>query len=1174
MTPSHNFESRKALGLLCYLVVQKQPVPRSYLADLFWPDKTEARGRGNLSRVLHNISTLLPGCLEANRHHVQFQPAQILQIDIDIFDELVSLGDAESLAAAAELYRGEFMSGFYLDDCPEVETWLVTERTHWSQRIARVLRRLVTYHTQHHQYERGLEFARRHLALDPWREEVHRQVMTLLAFRGQRSAALAQYEACRRILAEELSIEPGPETTALYERIRQGKLDRPAKRAENGDSLTEAVPPVATPPPFSPALARSSSSSVPFVNRKQELKQLADFLDLALVGQGQVAFITGEAGSGKTALIQEFARRAQQEQADLMVAGGQCNAYRGLGTPYLPFREILEMLTGDIEARWATETLSHEAANRLWYIMPHVIQALVNVGPDLIDVFVSGSTLKARAALAAPREAGWFRALQELMARRQSGSGPNKLQQHDLFEQYTRVLQTLSQRHPLLLVLDDLQWAGVGSASLLFHLGRRLNGSPILIVGAYRPADVALGHPPAGSGQEEQERHPLAAVVNEFQRHFGQIFINLDRATGREFLEAFLDSEPNRLDDQFRQALYEHTRGQPLFTVETTRRMQERGVLVKDEAGRWVAGPAVDWSTLPARVEGVIGERIDRLPAALRELLEVASVEGEEFTAEVISQVQALEARELIRQLSSRLDQQHRLVRSQGSRQLGQQRLSSYRFRHILYQKYLYDNLDQAQRIYLHEAVGKSLERLYGDQVEEIAGELARHFQAAGLIAQAVAYLRQAGEKAVRLFANDEAIAHFTQSLTLLGTLPDTSDRARQELSLQLALSTPLVMGKGYAAPEVEQCYVRARALCRQLGEPPQPLAPVLRGLWNCYLVRAEHRRAHKLAEQFLALAERSRNVVLLMEAHWMMGETLFSLGDLVGARTHQDQTIALYDQKQYRAYVFGAVQDPGLSSRYFNAVTLWLLGYPDQALKQIKGTLALARKLADPFDLASTLFFAAILRQFCRESQMVQTYAEEVLALAANYSFVLPSAWGAILRGWALTNQGYGQAGVDQLRHGLANFQATEAGAGQPHYLALLAEAYGQIGQIENGLAALQEAQALVSESGESWREAELHRLQGELLIQALDQKRPPPNTLAEIEACFDRALQLARRQQTKSLELRAAISLYRWRQTLGVQEKSEEARQLLAELYSWFIEGFDTADLQEARALLESFS
>ena len=511
-----------------------------------------------------------------------------------------------------------------------------------------------------------------------------------------------------------------------------------------------------------------------FVGREQELAQLNAFLDRTLTGQGQVVFVVGGPGRGKTALVDEFTWQALERDAKLVAATGSGNAYSGIGDPYLPFREILGQLTGDVETRWAAGAIGRTQAQRLWEWMPYTVQALVSTGPDLIDTFIPGQSVMARSAAAAGEGASWLAQLGVLVAIKSAGQRPVDFQQSDLFEQYAKVMLALTRQGPLLLVLDDLQWADTGSINLLFHLGRRLQDSRILIVGVYRPVEVTMGR--AG------ERHPLEPLVSEFQRHFGQILIDLRQAEGRLFVTALLDTEPNRLDKTFQEALYQHTQGHALFTVEILRGMQERGDLVQDEAGQWVEGPNLNWETLPARVEGVIGDRIARLPKMLPKVLEVASVEGEIFTAEVVARVQAFDERELVRQLSGNLDKQHRLVVGQGSQRLGARRLSQYRFRHILFQHYLYNSLDEVERGYLHEAVAKELEQLYGEQSADIAGELARHFEAAGLFDKAISYLQQAGDRAVRLSANDEALAHFYKVLALLETMPDTLEHQRQEL--------------------------------------------------------------------------------------------------------------------------------------------------------------------------------------------------------------------------------------------------------------------------------------------------------------------------------------------------------------------------------------------------------
>jgi adenylate cyclase len=368
--------------------------------------------------------------------------------------------------------------------------------------------------------------------------------------------------------------------------------------------------------------------------------------------------------------------------------------------------------------------------------------------------------------------------------------------QRALFDQFTKVVQAVAGQRPLLLWLDDLQWADLDSIALLFHLGQRLAGHSILVVGTYRPEEVALGR--------NGWRHPLEKVVHELQHWVGPILIDLSQAAGRRFVEAYLETEPNRLGRGFRETLYRLSGGHPLFTVELVRGMQERGDLVRDAQGCWIEGPSLDWDILPARVEAVIAERIERLPAELREVLAVAGVQGERFTAEVIANVLACEAQQVVRRLSNELDRRHQLVVAQGLQRIGQGRLATYRFRHILFQKYLYDSLDAVERAQRHEEVARSLETLYRPESEAVAamaGQLAWHYRQAGILDKAIPYLCQAGNQAIRLAALDEAMVSFGEGLALLDVLPDTAERVQLERDLLLGLGTVQAMTKGDASP-------------------------------------------------------------------------------------------------------------------------------------------------------------------------------------------------------------------------------------------------------------------------------------------------------------------------------------------------------------------------------------
>jgi predicted ATPase len=424
-----------------------------------------------------------------------------------------------------------------------------------------------------------------------------------------------------------------------------------------------------------------------------------------------------------------------------------------------------------------------------------------------------------RAAAVGLGTADWVAELERLVGRKTNSiGGTPDITQQQMFEQYTNVLRSLAAQRPLLLILDDLQWADAASISLLFHLGRRVAGSRILLVGTYRPDDVALGR--------GGERHPLELAVNELRRYGGDIWVDLDRTTedeGRQFVDALLDSAPNRLGPEFRAALYQQTGGHPLFTVELLRGLQSRGDLIQDDQGFWVMGSRLDWETLPARVEGVIAERIGRLDEALREALAIASVEGEMFTAEVVARTQNVDVRGLVRRLSGELDRQHRLVLSQSTGRMGEHRLSTYRFRHILFQKYLYVRLSEGERAYLHEDIGTALELLAAGQTETIAAQLARHFEIAGCNAKAVTYLLQAGERARRLYANEEALVTLGRALTLLQTAPQDESQLhwQQHIAARYAvlLAREQVYGlQGEHAAPLGAWALAPGRLCRSAG--------------------------------------------------------------------------------------------------------------------------------------------------------------------------------------------------------------------------------------------------------------------------------------------------------------------------------------------------------------------
>ncbi len=514
--------------------------------------------------------------------------------------------------------------------------------------------------------------------------------------------------------------------------------------------------------------------------RDTELARLDAYLRKALDGHGQVCFVSGEAGAGKTSLIEEFTSRAIEAQESLIAVAGTCDAHTGAGDPFLPFREIMEQLTGGIEERNEQAPAKKENARRLRHVVVVAGETLVDMAPDLIGVVIPGASLLAKAGKYMAGKSKWADKLhKQIDGQYGQGGATTGIEKAQVYEQYINVLQRLSQEAPLLLIVDDLQWADTASLGLLFRLARRLAGLPIMLVGTYRPNDIAVGR--------GGERHPLEAMLGEVKRYLGDVIIDLDEARkegGRAFVDAYLDQEPNRLDDGFREALVAHTGGHPLFTIELLRDLQERGDIVRGDTGAWSAREHLEWDDLPTRVEGVIEERIARLDHDTVHSLRVASVEGPQFTAEIVAKVQPTDLRELIRLLSESLQRQHRLVIADGLKRIAGQRVSNYRFAHQLMQSYLYRQLDEAEASYLHEDVGLALETLYGAETEQIAVHLARHFDLAGLPDKAVPYMRQAGRQAAAKYANVEALDHYRRALELL---PETAVEDRYEVLLAVA---------------------------------------------------------------------------------------------------------------------------------------------------------------------------------------------------------------------------------------------------------------------------------------------------------------------------------------------------------------------------------------------------
>lgn len=783
------------------------------------------------------------------------------------------------------------------------------------------------------------------------------------------------------------------------------------------------------PPPAPPPL---------FVARTQELAQLDGHLAEALNGNGRVVFIAGGAGRGKTSLLAEFARRAQAVHKHLIVAGGSGSAVAGVGDTFLPFREIMELLTGNFTARRAGGLLSVEQARRLWAWLPYVTEAILEHGPQLLDLLVPGKQLLARAAAAAPAGVNWLVALREEVTRRHQT--PGALAQTAVFGQVTSVLHHLVQKRPLLITLDDLQWIDAASLGLLFHLGRRLAGSPILIVGAYRPDELAQ--------DRDGQPHPLVQLLDEFKRQFGDVFIDLaaaDEAEGLAFVNAFLDSEPNQLDAAFRQALFQRTGGHPLFVVELLRDMQSRGDLVPDEAGRWREANVLAWPSFPARVEAVIARRVERLDDDLRAVLEVASIEGELFTAEVVAQVLGVAERPLLRRLTQELGKQQRLVQERGELKAGPHYLTAYQFSHALFQQYVYRQLSPGERRRWHGAVARALAALYAEDLDQVVHQLAYHYTAVTDWPQATHYHQRAGELAYQRASLRDAVRHYRAALAhwppsdttgqaqlrsklgeclwMLGQhqeaiemLQTSGDLFKEAADNQGAATAQRLLGRVYwefgQADQAGHCYRHALDLVE--GEPEgEALAWALASLSNYHMHLGNLDQSVRLGERALALARRLNASPLLIQCLCDLGSAISSQGDWTGLALEQESlALALAAERPH---------DAGRAYLYITEALIYLGRY-QEARELVQEALAYTRRLHVPYlaESASRLLaeldlqtghWAAAIRQL--PTSAAHPPGEKPAGLSQLYA--------SLLLGRLYNNLGLGDKAYDLLTAALA---------------------------------------------------------------------------------------------------------------------------------------------------------
>ena len=859
-------------------------------------------------------------------------------------------------------------------------------------------------------------------------------------------------------------------------------------------------------PPISPVKRHT-------VGRQKELAELGRAFESAAAGQGRFLCVTGEPGIGKTTLVEDFLSELAATGRPYALARGRCSERLAGTEAYLPFLEALESLLHGEGGEAAAQVMKATAPN--WY---EQVAPLAAKDSSLTRV------------LAESRAASQERLKRELGA----------------------FLREVSHLRPLLLFIDDLHWADASTVDLLAYLGGKCAGMRALLVLTYRPTDLALGKHPWGPVKLDlQARGVCHELALEFLTR-----ADLDRYLALEFPE-------HCFPEEFAALVHARTEGSPLFMADLLRYLRDRQVLTQEQ-GRWRLGQSVPdlRRDLPESVRGMIQRKIDQLSEDDRRLLVAASVQGYEFDSAVVARVLERDAAEVEDRLDE-LDRVHAFVRLVREQEFPDRTLTlRYRFVHVLYQNALDASLRPTRRAVAQRGGGAGPAGLLRGEERGRGFRTGLAFRDRARFRPRCRALLACGSKRGSCFCQSRSGGARAPGA---GTAQDAAGRSCQQPARAPVANHARHRADGHQRPGSPRRGTRlppARDLCQHLGETSQ-LFRVLWGLWYCFLVRAEIQKAHQFAEQLFALAQGQQDPTLLLLAHRVRGQTLYHLGELAQGQADLEQGITLYDPQRHSALASLYGQDPGVACRSWEALALWLLGYPDRAAQRSREALALARGFPHSYTLAYALEFAAWFHHFRREEQRTQECAEAATELSQEQGFMVFVEWGTIWRGWALTTRG--EEGIAQMWQGLAAWRALGGEILRPSLLALLAEAYGKTGRSEKALAVLAEALALADKNGERHYQAELYRLKGEFLLAS------PTENQAEAEACFRQAIAIARRQSAKSLELRAVMSLSRLYQKQG---KQAEARPMLAEIYGWFTEGFDTPDLVDAAAQLNSLA
>jgi len=895
-----------------------------------------------------------------------------------------------------------------------------------------------------------------------------------------------------------------------------GKMTEPAL-----ERPTTPIHSVAAHPTPEPARSKSRSSRIGILGREGELAQMRLWLDRTLSGERQTIFVTGEPGIGKTTIVQAFLEHAGEASA--LVARGQCLEHYGSAEPYLPVLDGFSRLLRSSEGAPALDLLRQQAP--MWLAqMPSVIQQSER---DNLQSQTAGAS-------------------RERILREMAGA-----------------IEALTFLSPLLLVLEDLHWSDYSTLDLLSYLARRSDPARLMIIGTYRPVDVILND------------HPLKSVKRELQAHNLCHEIPLE-CLAEDVVAQYLAARfpRHQLPGSLRRAIYQRTEGNPLFMVTLLEYLCTEKMIVEDH-GIWKL--CVDLAEVergvPGNLRQLIEKQIERLSADERTVLEAASVAGTECSSVAIAAGLDKPA-EWVEKHCEELARRHQFLSPSWLVELPDATITPrHRFIHVLYREVPYRLIAPKLRSQIHQRIAERGEQIYGDRKWELAAELAMHYEQSRDWPRALEHLLKAAENAAARSAHHEAIDLANRGLEALRFHAAGVDCSKQEMKLRVILIASMMAIKGFASAEVEEVNARGRELFWRHG-PSQELFYMLWSLNFYKQFSGEMHSSLEVSNQLMQLAEELKDEGLIMEAHRSIGAVLVMLGRCSDALEHLEKGLALCDTNHNRRGRVFVGFDSKVMFECFIALSLFDLGYPDQAAGKIAEGLAHGREIDHPQTLVVAGHVAAQLHQLRGEASLAYERAKEAMELADGYGMSVWVTYGLIELGWAEAELGNPLDGIEKMKRGLSDYEATGATLRSPYFLGLLADQLGKAGRVEEGLLAIDKALDLAGRTGEGYVIAELHRTKGELFLKGSELNHSANDSsrsmaLSYARACFADALATAQMQGARWCGLRAAMCMHCVDLMLG---NPDHVR--LAEIYSSFTEGFDTADLRQARALLEAAS